>query len=63
MASQQHDKLIPVERYSERSYVNRSGYDAFVTKREREKSFSHRLERVESTLDRILEKLEKMNHD
>jgi len=72
MAVQYHSKkYVPVENHSgysrdarSKAIVsdNTSGYEAFVAKREKEKSFSNRLERVESTLDKILEKLEKVSH-
>jgi len=72
MAVQHHNKkYVPVENHSgysrdvrSRAIVsdNTSGYEAFVAKREKEKSFSNRLERVESTLDKILERLEKVSH-
>jgi len=72
MATRHHNKkYIPVENHSgyardarSKAIVsdNISGYEAFVAKREKEKSFSNRLERVESTLDKILEKLDKVSH-
>jgi hypothetical protein len=37
---------------------NRSGYQEFVAKKQRDKSFADRLDNLEKTLDKILEKLD-----
>jgi hypothetical protein len=72
MATQQQNKrYIPVENYSGYSRDvrskaiisdNRSGYEAFVSKKKEKQDMRDRLDRVESTLDQILAKLEKVDH-
>jgi len=37
---------------------NRAAYQEFVTKKQRDKSFADRLDNLEKTLDKILEKLD-----
>jgi len=67
MSTQQHKKYVPVENHSGYSRdvrskaivsTNTSGYDTFVAKQKERRDMKTRLENVELTLDRILEKLE-----
>jgi len=41
---------------------DRTGYDVFVAKKKEKQDMRDRLDRVESTLDQILAKLEKVDH-
>lgn len=64
-------RYAPVEKYNgysrdlnSKAIVSndRVGYETFVAKKKEKKDMRDRLDRVESTLDQILAKLEKVDH-
>jgi len=69
--SSKGQRYVPVENYSGYSRDTRSsaiisndraGYETFVAKKKENQDMRDRLDRVESTLDQILVKLEKVDH-